>query len=89
MSTETIELSRSQQQVYDCLLWYGPMTDRELVAKIHLNTWQFYPQSPSGIRTRRNELVALDLVGDTGAPRYISGSIRPHTVWRTLCGPLI
>lgn len=50
----------SQQAIYALLERYGPLTDEEIHRKL------LVPLSPSGARTRRKELVDLDLVRDSG-----------------------
>lgn len=68
--------------------YYGlgqPFTDKVLVADYH-RAWEnrigldLMLQSESGIRTRRNELVAQGYVEDTG--RTIRMGKRNHTLWR-------
>jgi hypothetical protein len=60
----------------------GPMTDEELLAEYgRLAASGFVrPQSVSGIRTRRNELVSAGWVIDTGR-RAQMASGRSATVW--------
>lgn len=43
--------------------------------------WCWSQQSPSGLRTRRAELVALGLVANTGRKASVPTSSRKATVW--------
>ena len=58
----------TQRAVYDLMKWSGPISDDHLLDLYR--TWsergRFPRQSPSGIRTRRSELVARGLVTDSG-----------------------
>lgn len=65
------------------VLWhYGPGTDEQLAGRYALmRAYDEVPeQSPSGLRTRRAELVGLGLVRDTGERRAISTG-RHAIVW--------
>ena len=53
-------LTQKQQQILDVLTAHGPMTDEQLV--FALPRW-----SPSGVRSRRAELVERGLVENSGA----------------------
>lgn len=62
------DLRLSQASVLRFLTAFGPMSD-ELLCTIYDKFWRQYEypqQSPSGIRSRRAELVRLGLVVDTG-----------------------
>lgn len=53
-------LTEKQQQVLEVLQDHGPMTDEQLV--------DLLPRmSPSGVRSRRSELIERRLARDTGA----------------------
>ena len=55
-------IRENQQLILACIKRLGPVTDEQLVKKLSFYT----PMSPSGIRTRRNELVKQGLVRDSG-----------------------
>lgn len=62
------DLRLSQACVHRLLGTFGPMSD-ELLCALYEKFWRQYDypqQSPSGIRSRRAELVRLGLVVDTG-----------------------
>lgn len=72
--------------IMDRLHRAGPMNDEELLQRV---TARGVPATPSGVRSRRNELVlagwVTELRDDTGAPvkkRGASGS--PCQVWRAV-----
>lgn len=73
-------VTETQQNIYTLLVF--PMTDDELVDAYDRmagsNGWKL--ASPSGIRSRRAELVDLGLVKDTGERRK-SWSGRQAIVW--------
>jgi hypothetical protein len=75
-------LTERRQAVWAILAEYGPLTDEALLAIYD----QFAedrivpPQSPSGIRTRRNELTKLGLAIDTGQ-RGTTVSGRAAILW--------
>lgn len=54
------DLTGKQQLVLNTLAAYGPMTDEQLVDLLP-------KMSPSGVRSRRSELVERGLVVDSGA----------------------
>jgi hypothetical protein len=71
------DVRESQRAVHRLLLLYGPATDERLV---HLAELTALHISPSGLRTRRHELVALGLVQDTGH-RAVMDSGRRAILW--------
>jgi hypothetical protein len=74
-SLSSDRLRASQNAVLAFLRRHGAMTDIDLVER-----YDGLAQSPSGLRTRRKELVARGLVVDTGSwVRTPSG--RRATVW--------
>lgn len=78
-------LTASRSAVLSALRAAGPSTDEALVAFYRVEAARegsLLPrQSDSGIRSRRAELVGLELVVDTGTRRpTVSG--RPSKVWR-------
>lgn len=78
LSLSSHAIRDTQQEVLDVLREYGPLTDRSILA-ILWNT-KGKTQSPSGLRTRRSELVDLGLVVDTGR-RNTAPSRRQEIVW--------
>lgn len=74
-------VTATQQNILTCLAW--PLTDDELVDTFYRmaesNGWRM--ASPSGIRSRRAELVAKGLVKDSG-DRKKSWSGRQSIVWQ-------
>src|SRR5690349_19418442 len=63
-------IRESQAYVFSFFKSYGPMTDEQLQARISRansgTSFQTVKLSPSGIRTRRSELVTLGMLRDTG-----------------------
>ena len=59
------EIPRRQAEVLQIIEMLGPICDYDLQLA-HRMVDGLMPQSPSGLRTRRSELVALGLVVDTG-----------------------
>jgi len=70
-------LRDSQREVFDLFVMYGSMTDPMLQRAAVIEKVE---QSPSGLRTRRKELVDAGLVEDTGR-RQKTKSGRKATVW--------
>lgn len=73
--------------IMDRLSKLGPMTDAEILRRVA--DWHDHPVTPSGVRSRRNELVlagwVTELRDDDGAPvkkRNANGS--PCQVWRAV-----
>lgn len=77
-------LRLSQNAVLRVLRGRGPMCDTDLLAAYanvaREGSTRFPPQSESGIRTRRKELVAKGLVKDTG-DTVVLESGRKSVVW--------
>ena len=71
-------IRRSQWEVYQALLSYGPLIDEELVMLMKSDGCK---QARSGIRTRRSELTKFGLVMSTTEKRLTTYS-NPATVWR-------
>lgn len=71
------QLTRNRTAV---LSWFfmvnESMTDKKLVANYSIDP----PQSQSGLRTRRSELVDMGLVESAGTVELGKG--KPHTLWR-------
>ena len=74
-------LTARQEAVLAELRTWGPQTDEQLVARIR-------DQSPSGVRTRRSELVERGLVQDSGH-RERSSSGRQMIVWKATDAPAV
>lgn len=82
--TETIApptLRASHSRVLAMFRLYGAMSDRQLMAYLHdaERAAGFQPMSPSGIRTRRAELVASGRLVATKEREVIGG--RSAIVW--------
>lgn len=79
------DVSKTQEAILTCLTW--PRTDDELIDVYYgmadANGWK--QASPSGIRSRRAELVRRGLVEDTGG-RIKLPSGRFAIVWRSVQG---
>jgi hypothetical protein len=78
-SLVSVTCRQSQQAILDLLRTVGPMTDTELIARYPGDP----PQSESGLRTRRSELVAAGLVADSGR-RVPLASGRLSIVWEVV-----
>ena len=61
-------LTAKQDEVHDLFRFGGPMTDEEAAGR-YSSLHDTEGQSPSGLRTRRSELVARGLLRDTGERR--------------------
>lgn len=81
-SLDADTLRDSQRAVLEVLRRIGPSTDERLVSRYegYARTGEIKPQSPSGIRSRRNELAERDFVRDTGT-RTALRSGRNAVVW--------
>lgn len=75
------ELTQRQADVLAELRAWGPMTDERLVTLVR-------DQSPSGVRTRRSELVAAGLVVDSGERVESPNSHRKMIVWKVADEPV-
>jgi hypothetical protein len=75
-------LPERRQAVYGVLVEYGPLTD-EAIAEVYaglVDAGLVPAQSPSGLRTRRSELVRSELVVDSGE-RGRTSTGRVAVVW--------
>jgi hypothetical protein len=72
-------IRESQQYILGLFRKFGPMTDERLVLRV-ADQGPHVRFSPSGIRTRRSELVTLGLVKFTGRRETISTG-REARVW--------
>jgi hypothetical protein len=71
------DIRKSQEQVLQMFRRYGPLTDEALIARASIAG---IAQSHSGLRTRRNELVTLGFLKDSGERgKTLSG--RSTTIW--------
>lgn len=66
----------TQQRILGLLQNFGPMTDHEIEAQ-----WPWPPVSPSGLRTRRAELVDQGRVTHNGQYRTLASGRRAR-VWK-------
>lgn len=80
-ATSVADLRHTQRIVYTLLSIEGPQTDEELL--LLWNDRIAERISPSGLRTRRNELVDAGLVRDTGERRPIQSG-RNAIVWEVV-----
>jgi hypothetical protein len=74
-SVDPLKLRATQREILWVLRNWGPLTDEEIAVLVGPDS-----QSPSGLRTRRRELVDAGLVVDTGRRRK-SRSGRAMIVW--------
>lgn len=77
------DLRKKQQQVLSILIDYGPLSDHA-IKTLYENLQAsrgFDPQSASGLRTRRKELVDRGLVRDSGQRVQSRESTRRTIVW--------
>jgi len=75
-AAKSVKVRESQEKVLG-LLKLGPATDEVLANRAMAHGIRI---SPSGLRTRRSELVALSLVVDSGV-RVTTGNGRKAIVW--------
>lgn len=72
--------SETQRALVRLLRRYGPMTDAEIAERYYIATKHAPACSPSGLRTRRSELVRDGHVVDTGKRRTLTSG-RKAIVW--------
>ena len=77
-SLSSDKLRESQGAVLRHFVEHGPMTDVDLG-----NAYEGPPQSPSGLRTRRRELVDRGLLEDAGTRKRLTSG-RYAIVWRVV-----
>lgn len=70
--------TETQEQILYLLKVWGPMWDQEIIARYAI-AWADF--SPSGLRSRRSELVKRGLVEDSGM-RETLPSGRKSIIWR-------
>lgn len=80
-AASVVDLVKRQAAVWRVLDVAGPMTDEELV-EAYPTHWPCLSQAPSGIRTRRAELVTRGLVEWTGRKRPLASG-RLAREWAT------
>jgi len=76
-------LTNKQTAVLSVLKGFDEMTDVELVKQYQFIYGTIIPQSDSGIRTRRAELVKKGLVKDTGKTATLPSN-RRAILWRAV-----
>lgn len=76
------DLRQRQAAVLFALRAIGPSTDEKLVARYD-RIFPAIPQSPSGLRTRRHELVTAGLVEWAGTKQPLASG-RMARVWRVV-----
>lgn len=88
-SIKAQELRESQELVYGLFERFGPMDDVSLVDRYRelALAGQIRVQSPSGIRTRRNELVEKGRLVNSGKTTILESG-RRAIVWALAGGPL-
>lgn len=74
-------IRKSQSNILQVLKKNGPLSDEELIR--HYRAAGLPPQSESGIRTRRAELVRLSLVVDSG-DKAVTASGRNTILWEAV-----
>ena len=72
-------MTRKRQDVMATFRRFGALTDEQLVS-VYSSMDDVTDQSDSGLRTRRNELVRMGLLADTGQTRPIRSG-RQAILW--------
>lgn len=78
-----LRISASQEAIRGLLRTFGPMTDDELLCAYNNEKGMPPRISPSGLRTRRKELVRAGIVEDSGERRELPSG-RLGIAWK--CG---
>ena len=68
----------TRRAIYTILKTYGPLTDEQIAYHASVEGWY---TSPSGLRTRRSELVERNLVQDSGQ-RARTTAGRATIIWK-------
>ena len=76
----TNQIRESQKEVWALFRHHGSKTDRDMVYKAAREN---ICQSPSGLRTRRDELVTMGKLQDSGQRTMYDGN-RKHIVWELI-----
>lgn len=76
---KSVRIGASRKDVYRTFSKYGPMTDAELLQAYRLPSEDLVPQSDSGLRSRRAELVAAGKLEARGITTNATG--RKVTIW--------
>ncbi|AEQ21086.1 hypothetical protein E3_1690 [Rhodococcus phage E3] len=76
---KSVRIGPSRKDVYRTFFKYGPMTDAELLQAYRLPSEVLVPQSDSGLRSRRAELVAQGMLEARGITANATG--RKVTIW--------
>lgn len=75
-------ITESQERILEIITYFGPLSDETIAVHYarmaDLNRWKL--MSPSGLRSRRAELVAQGKVRDSGR-RGTTASGRATTIW--------
>lgn len=75
------DLTTRRRLVFELVAKYEPVTDQD-IAELYAGRPALLPQSPSGLRTRRSELVEAGLVEWTGEKAKLQVSGRMARTWR-------
>lgn len=71
------KIRESQAHILSIIKGHGPITDNEIFARLEMKL------SPSGARTRRDELVRRGLVADSGSKERLESG-RFSILWKTV-----
>jgi hypothetical protein len=78
-ASSVTRMTRKRQDVMATFRRFGSLTDEQLV-QVYGTMDDVTDQSESGLRTRRSELVRMELLQDTGTKRRIRSG-RQAVVW--------
>lgn len=79
-AASVVNLGRTRDQILWLLRMYGPLTDEQIAERHDMQVLK--PKaSPSGLRSRRSELVRLGFIEDSGKTAPTSSG-RQSTIWR-------
>lgn len=77
-AASVLRIRETQQHILDTLRTHGPLTDEQIS---HVAFEEGWYTSPSGLRTRRAELVEKGLIADSGE-RHRTASGRRTIIWK-------